>query len=407
MATRFRGGALAATTLLLAGCSVLAPSDDEFLGGSGSDAGASGGASGSGGASTGGSAGTGASTSGGGSPTGGGGSPTGGGGSPTGGGGSPTGGGGSPTGGGGSPTGGGGSPTGGGGSPTGGGGSPTGGGGTGGTTCTPVQATAVPLDRAVYVMLDRSASMSGANWSGASSAVHNFTLASKSANVQFGLQFFPTDPGGTCAGGGYSTPAVGFGVLPGLSAAVTNALNSMTPNGTTALEGAFNGGTSAGKGYLTGKPATQFDLVFITDVTATTTGGGCSSSDTLLQGILSSAWPAVATHFIGLPGSTKAYLDAFADAGGTESSTAAITSNSIATALLQATTSCRFSPPASGGAYTLSGGALPFTKVSSPSACQPQGWFEYGGNAVLCPALCQQVAQNGLFTPITTKTVCP
>ncbi len=411
-------------SLCLAGCSLLAPSDDELLGGgssggttscgggSGGSAGTpsgggtagSAGVTGGGGAPTGGGGspgGGGAPTGGGGAPTGGGGAPTGGGGS-TGGGGAPTGGGGKPSGGGGAPTGGGGAPTGGGGAPTGGGGAPTGGGGSGGSTCQPSSGDATALPRAVYLLLDRSASMAdGAKFSSATSGINAFVTGSKASGIDAGLQYFGLDTGGSCSGVGYGSPVVGFGLLPGLAQPIAASLAGASTGGATPFEGVLNGGKNAGTSYLASKPGRQVDVVIITDVTQTTNGGGCSSNTSALTAIVVSAWPSMATHFLAMPNATKSMLDGFANAGGTAVAESVSSAFSISSALERAVTPCRFAIPSGHTASQLSltAAGQKLTRLNTPIACGfGDGWFEYAGAAVLCPESCLSLAGGGKVT---------
>ena len=376
-------------SLCLAGCSLLAPSDDELLGG-----GSSGGTTSSGGGS-GGSAGTpsGGGTAGSAGVTGGGGAPTGGGGS-TGGGGAPTGGGGAPTGGGGAPTGGGGS--------TGGGGAPTGGGGSGGSTCQPSSGDATALPRAVYLLLDRSASMAdGAKFSSATSGINAFVTGSKASGIDAGLQYFGLDTGGSCSGVGYGSPVVGFGLLPGLAQPIAASLAGASTGGATPFEGVLNGGKNAGTSYLASKPGRQVDVVIITDVTQTTNGGGCSSNTSALTAIVVSAWPSMATHFLAMPNATKSMLDGFANAGGTAVAESVSSAFSISSALERAVTPCRFAIPSGHTASQLSltAAGQKLTRLNTPIACGfGDGWFEYAGAAVLCPESCLSLAGGGKVT---------
>ena len=349
-------------SLCLAGCSLLAPSDDELLGG-----GSSGGTTSSGGGS-GGSAGT---------PSGGG-----------------TAGSAGVTGGGGAPTGGGGS--------TGGGGAPTGGGGSGGSTCQPSSGDATALPRAVYLLLDRSASMAdGAKFSSATSGINAFVTGSKASGIDAGLQYFGLDTGGSCSGVGYGSPVVGFGLLPGLAQPIAASLAGASTGGATPFEGVLNGGKNAGTSYLASKPGRQVDVVIITDVTQTTNGGGCSSNTSALTAIVVSAWPSMATHFLAMPNATKSMLDGFANAGGTAVAESVSSAFSISSALERAVTPCRFAIPSGHTASQLSltAAGQKLTRLNTPIACGfGDGWFEYAGAAVLCPESCLSLAGGGKVT---------
>ena len=363
----------------LAGCSLLAPSDDELLGGA-KDAGV--GAAGSGGTGAGNTGGTG-----GGGTAGSAGALTGG----TSSGGTSSGG----TSSGGTSSGG------------------TSSGGTGGTTCVPKSGDATALPRAMYLLADRSSSMSDQNkflYTG--QGINAFALIIKAAGIDFGMQYFGLEAAGTCAGGGYSTPVVGFGTLPGLASQISTSFSTTAPNGATPLEGVVNGGALAGSQYLSSKPAVQFDIVMITDLNNPWTGGGCAANPAVSTAIVASTWPAMSTHVIALPNASTSLVNPLADAGGTVTAQTANTAASIAEALERATTPCRFSAPVGVPlaqvtlkSTTTTSGAL--KKQVSAGACgDDAGWFEHAGGMVLCPKTCHDLAMGGAGK-ITYATTCP
>ena len=377
----------------LAGCSLLAPSDDELLGGA-KDAGV--GAAGSGGTGAGNTGGTG-----GGGTAGSAGAPTGG----TSSGGTSSGG----TSSGGTSSGG----TSSGGTSS--GGTSSGGtssGGTGGTTCVPKSGDATALPRAMYLLADRSSSMSDQNkFSYTGQGINAFALTNKAAGIDFGMQYFGLEAAGTCAGGGYSTPAVGFGTLPGLASQISTSFSTTAPNGATPLEGAVNGGALAGSQYLSSKPAVQFDVVMITDLSALSTGGGCAANPAVSTAIVASTWPAMSTHVIALPNASMSLVNLLADAGGTVTAQTAGTAASVAAALERAVTPCRFSAPAGVSlaqvSLKITGSVGILKKQVSAGACgDDAGWFEHAGGMVLCPATCHDLA-SGSAGKITYATTCP
>jgi hypothetical protein len=245
----------------------------------------------------------------------------------------------------------------------------------------------------MYLLVDRSTSMSDqGKFSSVSSGINAFVTDSQAAGLDFGMQFFPVAAGGTCAGVGYSTPAAGWGALPGLASAVSSVLATTTPNGATPLEGVFNGLKLAGTQYLSTKPATELIAVVITDVTSLTAGGGCSNNQGALAAILAGAWPAVTTRFIGLPVTSVSMLNTFAQAGGSTAAeiVASPSAGNIEGALKRANRACRFAIP--GGfalnKVTFSIGNQALSQVNSPGGCGSGHWFLQAGAAALCPQAC-------------------
>ncbi|MBI3207217.1 MAG: hypothetical protein HYZ29_37110, partial [Myxococcales bacterium] len=275
-------------------------------------------------------------------------------------------------------------------------------GGTGGTGCQPKSGDATALPRAAYLLLDRSASMADSQkLNTAIAGINAFATGSNASGIELGLQYFGLDTGGTCAGGGYGTPAVGFGLLPALAQSVASWLAAITPNGATPFEGALNGAKLAGTAYLSSKPGRQLDVVILTDISQITGGGGCTSNSSLFASIVGSTWPAMATHFVALPASTKSMLDSLASAGGTVTAVSASSQLGVTAALNQAITPCRFAIPSGHTAAQLSLtlGGQKLTRHSTPSSCSfSDGWFEHAGAAVLCGSTCQDLSMGGKVT---------
>ena len=361
-----------AVGLGIAGCSLLAPSDDELLGGSGKP--------GTGGASSGGAGGT--TGSGGGS------------------------GGTSPGGTGGSSAAGG--SGGGAGVPSGGAG---GGGGSGGTSCTPSAGPASPRPISLIILLDRTASMVQNNkWTLATGAVNDLANDAKASGIQVALQYMDLT-GGQCDGTGYSTPAVPFAPLPGNATALASSMAQTTPTGVTNLEGALNGIKSMALARLAQQPDVQLVTAFITDVTAASGGGGCSTSLAVFTGILGSVWPSATTYVIALQGAQLPVVSPLAAAGGSQ---AAIDASSGAPAikagLLRSVRPCRFAVPPGNASFTLklAAGDVPLTKAASAASCDDKSWFSVAtspSTAALCPAVCAQLDAVG--SSIESVVSCP
>lgn len=182
--------------------------------------------------------------------------------------------------------------------------------------------TTKPLS--LYIMFDKSQSMGDSPsvgnhlWDPAVSAVKSFLNDTKSAGTGVALQYFPIG-GGSCGGGGYSTPSVGLGRLPANAATLTTSLDNHDPDGgNTPIEGALRGVTTFCKTYQTAHPSEQCVAVLVTDgEPCSSYGCTCNSNFDALAGIAADAKLAgVITVVVGLNGANFTLLDAIARAGG-------------------------------------------------------------------------------------------
>jgi hypothetical protein len=363
---------------MVAGCSVLAPHDDELLGGEAgrpadaSVAGGTAGTSGAGGTTKGGSAGDDAGTD----AQGGGGGVAAGGSAGSNAGGSATGGAGGAV--------------------------DAGTGGTGGTTCVPSTGPATARAVAMYAIVDNSGSMgTQGKWTTLGSGLHSFVTSAPAAGTDFALEYLSLSESNTCAGLGWDVPKVPFAPLPQQVQAIDQAMATLNPNGTTNFEGPFNGATQVRTAYAAQHPDTQFVVVFPTDFASVSQ---CNTSIPALQLILSNSWPALSWYFISLPGIDATAVASLAASGGTVApiNATANTASVIASALEKARTPCRFAIPSAGSPslvrYVIipGGNGLTASYLDAPTSCgTSHGWFAWpaGGNtAVLCPHTCQSLA---------------
>ncbi len=176
-----------------------------------------------------------------------------------------------------------------------------------------------PAPVALYVMLDRSWSMDGyqnapVSWPGAVSAIKSFVSDDSSKGMDIALQYFPTS-GGACGGGGYSTPAVAMGALPGRATAIASSLDNTTARGlNTPTEGALRGATAYCASFQAAHPDEKCVAVLVTDGEP----NGCNEKASDLAAIAASAWQTsqVRTFTVGLQGADFTLLDQIAMAGG-------------------------------------------------------------------------------------------
>ena len=204
----------------------------------------------------------------------------------------------------------------------------------------PVAAEPVALD--LYLMLDRSASMTlpqqtvpnckvgdttEARWCYAINALAGFFGAPTSNGMGVALQFFPhgncswtsaTEQncctyGTCCTGADDGVPTVPLGQLPGQHQALVDALNSQSPLGTTTpIEAALRGlvtYTAQAK-----QPSRSMVAVLVTDGEP----NGCELSASALSGIISShlSTTGIKTFIIGMDGANFQTLEQLAISGG-------------------------------------------------------------------------------------------
>ncbi|MBX3129218.1 MAG: hypothetical protein KF718_21045 [Polyangiaceae bacterium] len=352
--------------LAMAGCSLLAPGDEELSGGT-PEGGAGGG---SGGAPSGGAGGSGGTGGTGGGPSGG---------------------------------------AGGSGAGASGGGAPAGGGGTGGSACTPTSGTAAARPVELYVLLHRSGGPGP--FSTIKNQVSQFVNASASSGVSVGLQYVPaTSAAQDCLGAGYSTPAVPFGLLPQHAAAIDASLSATSINTGGLFEGAAHGLASVGATRVAASPDAQFSAVLV----PTSEQYGCSSSAPAVATILASAWPTVSTYVVPLSGALGAAADQWAAAGGTVDRLGTGSLSDLQSALAQAKRPCQFALPAGVPATNVqltlnasSSLALPYRSTAGQCGGS-DGWFVAPASAqtaVLCPVSCRKaIASSG--TSVDFATTC-
>lgn len=181
----------------------------------------------------------------------------------------------------------------------------------------------------LYILVDKSSSMTGFKWDAAKAGITAFVNDAASAGLGVGLRFFPRPPDGTpvCDQKAYQTPEVPFGVLPDNAQPIIDALAAATPNGfDTPVYPALGGGILAGIDIAANDPDRRTAVLLVTDgkpVGPAATCGGVDPEDTTVIANLAKTGaefnPPVATYVIGLPGVDQTFANAVAAAGGTDS----------------------------------------------------------------------------------------
>lgn len=232
------------------------------------------------------------------------------------------------------------------------------GGGDVGGGCAGVSTTAeeVPLD--IFIMLDKSGSMTdaaaggGTKWDACVNGLTQFVNQPESAGIGVGIQYFPQTDGpscpaipqmcttdadcgacgpcmsvgfaGFCVGTSdscevalYATPAVEIALLPGAATAITSSMNAANPDGdSTTTHPALDGAIDHASEWATNNPGHVVVVVLATDGDPT---GECNNDLAAINALAAAgaaSTPKILTFVIGVGGSVNA-LNAIAAAGGT------------------------------------------------------------------------------------------
>ena len=304
-------------------------------------------------------------------------------------------------------------------------------------TCaeTIVEAELTPLD--MYIMTDKSGSMSGTRWSNVVTAIKAFVDDGASTGIGVGIQYFPVLPppyntGGctndawcgsygpcpdgfcrACSTTHYSTPAVGIGDLPGVAPQIKASLDATTPFGGTPTGPALTGAIEYARSWATSHPGHTVAVVLATD------GDPYSCSPVSIPEVSAIAaagvngTPSVMTFVIGV-GTSIANMNAIASAGGSGQAYFVDTGGNVTQQFVAAlndirekTLGCEFLMPKTDAGlidpskvkmtFTPGGGgvARDIPRVNDATQCAGEGWY-YDDNAnptklMLCPDLCTTV----------------
>lgn len=312
----------------------------------------------------------------------------------------------------------------------------------------------VPLD--MYVMLDKSGSMSDTSkWTSVTAAIRNFVDAPESAGIGIGLQYFPISPktpppancmtnadcqpywgdcipiaficeavldGESCHPDDYAMPDVPMQLLPMAASKVKDSLAKNGPSGGTptwpALAGAHKYATQWAKQH----PGHVTVVVLATDGMPV----GCSDSNNtngiaLLAEQALKANPSIRTFVIGVGDGVTTDLDIIAQAGGTEK--AIFVDGGKADEFLDAlvkirgSVACEYQIPAPKDGKELDfdrvnvtvtheGNTETIGRVAAPSECDPTkgGWYydnpQNPSRIKLCEATCQRVKSSSQMAPV-------
>ena len=318
----------------------------------------------------------------------------------------------------------------------------------------------VPLD--MYVMLDKSGSMSGSYWTSVTTALKNFVDAPESHGMGMGIQYFPTAPKGpvppppatcqsdadcspyhgdclpwgqcegalippgldndSCNPDDYKIPDVSMQLLPMVAPKIKASLDKQKPSGGTPTWPALKGA------HLYAAEWAKKNLGHVTVVVLATDGapGGCSSENKT-PGIAAlaeqslKASPSVATFVIGVGDDVGGDLDIIAAAGGTEK--AIFVNGGSADEFLDAlvkirgSVACEYQIPSPKDGQeadhdrvnvtiTHEGKTEEIGRVAAASECHPEkgGWYydnpQKPSKIMLCEKSCQLVKSSSQMAPV-------
>ncbi|HEY6039860.1 MAG TPA: hypothetical protein VIV58_36515 [Kofleriaceae bacterium] len=315
-----------------------------------------------------------------------------------------------------------------------------------------VKADKIPLD--LYLMLDRSSSMSdsvsggGTKWTTVTSALGTFVQQPGLDGVSVGMQYFGVPSGGTCSvvscttnadcgasacgpcianlcvgivsslgdscnASDYATPAVEIAPLPGVASTIVSSMGAHSPTTGTPTSAALQGAVDHAKAWRSAHPSDAVVAVLATDGDPSGCDENLADIDAIAAAALAGT-PSVLTFVIGV-GSSLSNLNGIAAAGGTTQAFLVDTGGNVNQQFLDAMNAIRHAAlgcnylipvPTSGDpnysevnvVYQPAGGsAQTFPNVPDMASCPANGngWY-YDNPAnpmqiVLCPSSCTLV----------------
>jgi Mg-chelatase subunit ChlD len=171
----------------------------------------------------------------------------------------------------------------------------------------------LPLD--LYIMLDKSGSMTGAKWTAVKGALNAFAADPTMESMGVGLQFFPLGGAGVCDFTAYADPEVPIATLGTNATAIADSLASVTPDGETPTLPALQGAVAYAKAWATDNPDHTIAVILATDGEPNVCG---STVQKVAQAanVGASTDPPVRTFVIGV-GASLTSLEEIAAAGDT------------------------------------------------------------------------------------------
>jgi hypothetical protein len=332
----------------------------------------------------------------------------------------------------------------------------------GGSACASQALGAAAGSLDIFIMLDKSQSMSdktangGSKWDVITQSIDDFVNDPKSAGIEAGIGFFgiATGSGGgdrgsnstSCTAADYASPVVPIAALPPNAKPIADAIGRQGPEGNTPTEPALHGAINYAAQWAQQHPTHKVIVVFATDGLP----NGCNSSVAGAAAIAAAGVkgpPPILTYVIGVfgdqdcPGGVTqgqqcdvvSNTNEIAKGGGTQSAFIVNASGDTGAQFLQALNSirgansvgCDFAVPSPSGGkivdfsratveYTSGGGnAMSLSWVASASDCDPKtgGWYYNSTTApnhmLLCDASCTEVKADPMARVDVTLACLP
>jgi hypothetical protein len=194
--------------------------------------------------------------------------------------------------------------------------------------CGNIKLSAKIVPVTLYVMLDKSSSMSGTKWNAATAGLSAFVNDPGFSDLVVGLNFFPRPPDAVpaCDQNAYATPKVPFGPLSSNAAAITAALAAEAPDGfSTPIYPALGGAILAGIEVAKNDPNMGAAVLLVTDGLPQGPAPTCSGVNPEDANVIADLahtgatyTPPVKTFVVGLPGADQDFSNLVAASGGTD-----------------------------------------------------------------------------------------
>ncbi len=188
--------------------------------------------------------------------------------------------------------------------------------------CAQTGSEAEPVQLDIVILLDRSGSMYGPNWTGATAALKQFVQDPASDGINVGLLYFPIDApadGLVCNALHYHNLAVPIGPLPQHASTLVGSIDGELPNGgSTPMYGALDGALWAAAQQQVAEPNHKVILVFASDGDPNSCPG-VQNSIPFIADLAKAAFESttVPTYVIAIAGASVLNLNQIALAGGT------------------------------------------------------------------------------------------
>lgn len=189
-------------------------------------------------------------------------------------------------------------------------------------SCAQTGSVAEPVELDIVVLLDRSGSMYGTNWLGATAALKQFVRDPASDGIYVGILYFPIDvppDGVVCNAVHYQDLAVPLDTLPQNAVKLVESIDSQTPTGgSTPMYGALEGTLWAAAQEQVARPNHKVIVVFASDGdpnSCTAPQNDISEIAALIQSTY--VTNGIETYVIAISGASIVNLDQLAAAGGT------------------------------------------------------------------------------------------